>query len=320
MKFTSNVARLTAIFTIASLLPCVVWAHAGTRFAPRLANAPYGFSAMTAAPRVILPPGVRVVRDVAYADDPLQTFDVYLPAQAITDAPVIFMVHGGGWRRGDKTAEGVVQNKVARWVPRGFIFISANYPLLPDTAPLQQARDVALALATAQARAEQWGGDPHAFIVMGHSAGAHPVSLMTADPGLASAQGALPWLGTVSLDSACLNVVQTMLAPHAQLYDDAFGNDPAVWLASSPYQQMHGPIVPFLAVCDSNRVDSCSQAQAFVSKAQSFGGRADELPEDMSHGDIDLILGLPSAYTRHVETFLRTLSPRIARLLSKPMN
>ena len=314
MKITLKVSMLMAVVAIALGGSCAVWARVGGGRAGFRADV----TPAAIAPPVTLPPGVTVLQNVAYGSDPLQTFDVYLPPHAVTDAPVIFMVHGGGWRRGDKTARNVVQNKVARWVPRGFIFVSTNYPMLPDTLPLQQAQNVALALATAQRLAMQWGGDPHAFIVMGHSAGAHLVSLLTAEPTLASAQGALPWLGTVSLDSACLNVVQTMEEPHLSLYDDAFGTDPAVWLAASPYQQMSGPIVPFLAVCDSNRADSCSQAQAFASKAESLDSRAGVLPEDMRHGDIDLYLGVPSAYTRHVETFLRTLSPKVARLLSTP--
>lgn len=34
-----------------------------------------------------------------------------------------------------------MENKVARWVPRGLIFVSANNRLLPDTGPLDQARE-----------------------------------------------------------------------------------------------------------------------------------------------------------------------------------
>src|SRR5690606_27504205 len=50
--------------------------------------------------RAPLPPGVRVERDIAYGPDPRQRYDVYLPAHARPDAPILFMVHGGGWRRG----------------------------------------------------------------------------------------------------------------------------------------------------------------------------------------------------------------------------
>src|SRR6185312_13737462 len=73
-----------------------------------------------------LPPNVRALRDIAYGSDPKQRFDVYLPQQA-NHAPVIFMVHGGGWRRGDKTMKTSVENKMAHWTQKGFIFISTNY-------------------------------------------------------------------------------------------------------------------------------------------------------------------------------------------------
>ncbi|MBU6249022.1 MAG: alpha/beta hydrolase, partial [Xanthomonadaceae bacterium] len=61
-------------------------------------------------PAAELPAGTRVVRDVAYGPDALQRLDVYAPAGA-HDAPVILMVHGGGWRRGDKAMSNVVANK-----------------------------------------------------------------------------------------------------------------------------------------------------------------------------------------------------------------
>ncbi|WEN14159.1 alpha/beta hydrolase [Rhodanobacter sp. AS-Z3] len=262
----------------------------------------------------VLPAGTRVIRDVAYGNDPRQRFDVYAPAQA-AHAPVIFMVHGGGWRRGDKAMDNVVANKVARWLPRGFIVISTNYRMRPDTAPLQQAEDVARALAMAQRQAAQWGGDAQRFILMGHSAGAHLVALLSAAPALAKAQGAQPWLGAISLDGGSLDVVQTMQAPHFPLFDEAFGANPADWRAASPFQQLQGRIVPFLAVCSSQRLNSCAQSHAFVGKARSFGSQASVLEEDLSHGEINQQLGLPADYTRAVERFMRSLDPAVSRLL-----
>ena len=172
-----------------------------------------------------MPAGVRVLRDISYGSAPLQRFDVWLPAQVKPGAPVIFMVHGGGWRRGDKHMATVVDNKVARWVPRGFIFISTNYRMLPGTGPIDQARDVALALATAQQKAASWSGDASKFIVMGHSAGAHLVALLGVSPDMVVAAGARPWLATIPLDSAALDVPQIMEKRHMRLYDPAFGKD-----------------------------------------------------------------------------------------------
>lgn len=261
-----------------------------------------------------LPAGIRVVHDMRYGNAAKETFDVYAPARAQA-APVIFMVHGGGWRIGDKAARGVVQNKVAHWVPRGFIVISIDYPMLPDTPPLQQARDVALALAVAQRDAAQWGGDAGRFVLMGHSAGAHLVSLISAEPSLATSQGASPWLGTVALDSAAFNVTRIMQGRHLRLYDEAFGSDPSTWAAVSPLVQLHAKIAPFLAVCSSQRRNSCEQARGFASKARGFGARVEVLPEDLKHSQINDQLGLASDYTAKVDAFLASLDPALAARL-----
>jgi arylformamidase len=152
-------------------------------------------SVRTSAAGTDLPVGTLVESDVAYGDDALQKFDVYYGA-AFRGAPVILMVHGGGWARGDKTNAKVVTNKVAHCVPAGYVFISVNYRLLPEADPVQQAVDVAHALAFAQRNAARWGGDPTRFVLMGHSAGAHLVALLASDPTIAARAAAVPWRGT----------------------------------------------------------------------------------------------------------------------------
>lgn len=264
-----------------------------------------------------LPPDVRVLRDVPYGGDPAQRMDVYLPAHAAAHAPVILLVHGGGWSRGDKAMASVVQNKVARWVPRGFVLISTNYRMLPGTRPIEQARDVARALAFAQGRAAGWGADRDRFILMGHSAGAHLVALLAAEPALASSLGALPWLGAVALDSAALDVPAIMRGPHLPLYDAAFGDDPAYWRAASPLQQLARAGAPLLAVCSTRRRESCPQARHFVDRAHALHMPAQVLGEDRSHRQINQELGLPGDYTAQVEAFLATLDPAVARRLDR---
>jgi acetyl esterase/lipase len=252
---------------------------------------------------------MRFVRDVAYGADARQRFDVYGPEGA-HGAPVIFMVHGGGWAIGDKANRAVVRNKTARWVPRGFVFVSANYRMLPEADPLEQARDVARALAAAQAQAASWGGDPARFILMGHSAGAHLVALIASAPKIALDLGARPWLGTVELDSAALDVERIMRGRHLRLYDRAFGTDPAYWEKASPLARLAAPGAPFLAVCSTRRADSCPAARDYAAKAQALGTRASVLEEDLSHGEINEQLGEDSDYTRAVEAFLDALTAR----------
>ena len=258
-----------------------------------------------------LPAGVRLLRDVAYGPQPRQRMDVYLPAPGAGDkAAVVFLVHGGGWRYGDKAHSRLVQNKVARWVPRGVVLVSVNYRMLPEAGPDEQLRDVARALAAAQRQAPSWGADPQRFVTMGHSAGAHLVALLAATPALAQAQGALPVRGTVALDSAALDVPRIMDERHARLYDQAFGSDPAFWRAVSPVHQLQQPAPPVLAVCSTRRRVSCDQAQRFAAQGRALGMRVEVLPQDLSHGQVNEQLGLPGAYTDAVEAFMRSVDSR----------
>jgi acetyl esterase/lipase len=240
--------------------------------------------------------------DRAYGSDPAQRLDAYIPAHPDGDA--VLLVHGGGWRRGDKAAPQVVANKLADWSARGIVVVSVDYRLLPQADPLQQAGDVAAALAYAQRHAREWGADPSRFVLVGHSAGAHLVALLDAQPSLARARGASTWRGTVALDSAALDVTRIMRSRHPSLYDEAFGSDPAYWRAASPTLQLTRAAKPILLVCSKERADSCNQARGFADAARRLGVRAEVLPEALSHGEINDQLGLPGAYTDAVDAFI----------------
>lgn len=318
--------RLLASFLVlAALSGAMVPSHAGTfldRIKERLQERRATQDPDLAAPDSPVDAATKrlpSLRDVPYGPDPLQRMDVYLPdafgpaakgdrnSAAGRRAPVILMVHGGGWRHGDKTSSAVVDNKAAHWLARGYVFISVSNRLLPQANPLEQARDVAQALAGAQAKARSWGADPTQFILMGHSAGAHLVALVHASPELVAQAGARPWLGTVALDTAAVDVAPIMQGQHFRLYDAAFGTDPALWRAMSPTQQLTAAAKPILLVCSTRRDESCQQADAMASRGGQLGVRVEVLRQDLSHRDINQQLGLPGAYTDAVNTFIGAL-------------
>ncbi|MBF0500561.1 MAG: alpha/beta hydrolase [Candidatus Riflebacteria bacterium] len=265
--------------------------------------------------QVSIPQGVKLLSDIHYGSDSKHRMDVYVPDNA-NNAPVIFMVHGGAWTMGDKIHGPVVENKVARWLPQGFIFISINYRL-SSVNPLQQADDVIQALTTAQKQVASWGGDPEKFILMGHSAGAHLVALLAADPSRALKAGAKPWLGTILLDSAALDVPKIMENRHFPFYDRTFGKDTTFWQSTSPFHVLSASAFPILAICSTRRDDSCSQAKTFIEKATSLGIHAKLLAQDLSHGEINKNLGTPCDYTQSVEEFMKSLAPAVMDALKK---
>lgn len=253
--------------------------------------------------------------DVAYGGDPLQRFDVYLPEVAGRNghAPVLVMVHGGGWKRGDKKVGAALQNKVPYYTRKGMVLISVNYRLVPQANPVEQAQDIAKALTYIQSNARAWGVDPARVVLMGHSAGAHLVTLVTADAREDLATQAQPWLGTVSLDGAGVDVEQSMkdgvsLKVLDDIYDNAFGTDPALWKAASPMAQLSAGARPMLMVCSITRPDKpCKQTQAFVDKATKMGVKAKIYPVKMSHGDINSSVGGNNELTAEIDKFLASV-------------
>lgn len=261
----------------------------------------------------VISPDVKVMHDLAYGQDPRQRMDVYLPARQPA-LGVVFMVHGGAWRVGDKAASNVVTHKVQRWLPKGMAMVSVNYRMLPNAPVETQANDVRAALAYAQQHAANWGLPEDRWVLMGHSAGAHLVALVSADPALA--HGARRWLGTVVLDSAVMNVPEYMAHRHARLYDEAFGNNPSAWPLNSPAHHLTAQAAPMLLVCSTQRPDApCRQAQDLARQAQALGVRMQVLPQAKSHGEINDQLGLAGPYTEAVEQFLGSLHPAWANAL-----
>jgi acetyl esterase/lipase len=206
---------------------------------------------------------------------------------------------------GDKANPAVVLHKVRHWLPRGWIVVSLNYRLLPEADPLQQADDVARALAAVQREAQRWGGDGHRVALCGHSTGAHLAALVLADTSLAAAHGLQPPQAAVLLDSAALDVVQVMTGPHLPLHDRAFGNDPAFWRRASPWHHLQQALPPLLLVCAQDREAATQQAERFAERARSAGGSAEVAPVALSHREINEQLGQHEELTRRVDDFLR---------------
>lgn len=252
--------------------------------------------------------GNRVERDLAYGPHPRQRFDAYLPAHP--DGRLVVMVHGGGWRRGDKAMARVVDNKAAHWLARGATFVSVDYRLLPEADPAVQARDIATAVARVQQLARGWRADPARLVLVGHSAGGHLVALLAADPSAWRATGLQRWQSTVVLDAGALDVPALMARRHASLFDDTFGRDPAFWRTVSPRHRLSVRATPMLLVCSAQRERaSCDPARGFAHAAAAVGVPATVLPQPLSHREINETLGVPGAYTHAVDAFIARFDP-----------
>lgn len=136
----------------------------------------------------------RVESDIAYlGPDRAEKLDVYHPPEAfVRPLPAVLLIHGGGWRIGDK-ADARERNIGSTLAARGYVVFSINYLLNvgdtdPDTGRLRLARlawpqnflDCKSALRHIRASSARYGVDPGRIAVMGGSAGGHLAMLVGA--------------------------------------------------------------------------------------------------------------------------------------------
>jgi len=150
------------------------------------------------------PPGVAVVRDERYGDEPGMLLDLHRPADADGPLPAIVWVHGGGWVGGSK-------EELAGWfallASRGWAVVAPRYGLAPESRYPTPLRQVGAALAHVRDHADRLGVDATRFALAGDSAGAQiaaqTAALVTA-PGYAEAVGVRPALAPEQLRAVVL--------------------------------------------------------------------------------------------------------------------
>ena len=152
---------------------------------------------------------------------------------------------------GDKSSKNIVKNKVNYWVSKGYTFISTNYRLVPKVNVFEQVEDIAKALSFSQNYLLKYNINSKDFILMGHSAGAHLVSLLASNPNLANSFDVKPWNATVSIDTGVFDLISLMKSKHLTIFDKAFGKDKDFWELVSPYYQLNKKTYPFLIICST---------------------------------------------------------------------
>ena len=191
---------------------------------------------------------IQVFRDIPYASidgvDPNRlSLDIYVPDPLpVGPMPVVVWVHGGAWRIGDKSYQ--MQHKPPLFAEAGYCFVSINYRLSPDPPNSDPDRvlyptheeDVAAAIAWVYDNIATYGGDPDRIALMGHSAGAHLVALVSTDESFLAALGVVlnAIKGVIALDTGGYDIPENLIYGPTALYVNAFGDDPAVWAEASP--------------------------------------------------------------------------------------
>lgn len=240
--------------------------------------------------------------DVSYGGDSEHLLDVY--GTGGSNRKTIVMVHGGLWVAGDKANTNVVRNKVTYWCSRGYAVVSINYRMTGvalSLLPLAQVTDIETALDFLKANAATYGIDTTKIILMGHSSGGHIATLFAITRPTEIA-------GAVILDSAVMDMDDTMNNTHIAAFDTIFGETQVVWDANSPkyqftdYNEPDIPLTHTMIVSSTISAQMTAQNSAFATLAS-----ATLIASGYNHEDTNANLGLYGDYTAAVANFIETL-------------
>jgi acetyl esterase/lipase len=202
---------------------------------------------------------VQVIADVPYytgkdADPIKHKLDLYLP-KGQKDFPVVFFVHGGAWRHGDKRYLGVYSMLGMFWARHGVGAVITNYRLTPTVKHPEHIRDVARAFAWTYKNISRYGGRQDEIFVSGHSAGGHLVALLATDESYLKAEG----LSTGTIRGAIPMSGVYQLSDRNRLFDVTFGTDSKVREDASPLCHVSQQAPPFLIIYADNDLALCGK-------------------------------------------------------------
>lgn len=144
-----------------------------------MGNLSYG----QATNRVIsfFPPDTKLYGNIPYANDTLKKhlLDIYIPANAKANIPLVIWVHGGAWMLNDKYADmSYMKKTIAAILNNGFALASIDYRYSTEAVFPAQVQDCNQALEFLYQNASKYGYNKNKIALIGFSAGGHLASLL----------------------------------------------------------------------------------------------------------------------------------------------
>ncbi|MBT5032340.1 MAG: alpha/beta hydrolase fold domain-containing protein [Proteobacteria bacterium] len=184
---------------------------------------------------------VTVSDEIHYGPDEGQQLQVYSgnnrnnPQNA---APIILLVHGGGFARGDLNS---FTHLATQFAGLGYIAVNMTYPLAPAASWPSGAQSVAGAVGWIKENAAEIKGNPDNIFVLGASAGGAHVADFVFRPGVVG--GESPEVAGVILSSPVL-VVNSENPPQSSY----FGEDADAWQGMQTLGNIERTSIPVLTM------------------------------------------------------------------------
>lgn len=217
-------------------------------------------------------PTVDVRRDIEYgtANGKRLLLDAYVPPAGEGRRPAVVMIHGGGWRLGDKASW---QPEAEQLAARGWVAFSINYRLDEPSVFPAEIDDAQAAVRWLRAHAEEYRVDTSRIAAVGESAGGHLAAMLAT-------------LGSGALDQDARIRVGAAWSPPVDLTALA-GSRGASWIGpllgcnretcpdrlaqSSPVNHVDGTDAPLYLANSTEELVPLAQAQAMAERLKAAG-------------------------------------------------
>lgn len=135
-----------------------------------------------------LPGGVELIQDIVYATPGGRELhlDLFQPRPSGNNRPAVMLIHGGGWRQGDKTQ---YWRQAANLAERGFVTVSIEYRLAAEALFPAALQDAKAAVRWLRTNAETYRIDPSRIGALGGSAGGHLAAMLGVTEGVTEFEG-----------------------------------------------------------------------------------------------------------------------------------
>ena len=248
------------------------------------------------------------------------SLDIYFPALDGTPRPAVVLVHGGGWRRGDRGAMASIAGSLRDSTGAVVVTIDYRVDVFPSGFPAE-ADDVEAAIRWMRESAGGWDVDPDRIALVGSSSGAN-IALVA---GLRET-GPERVVGIVSLSAPVdLVALHAVSGPELNPPEEYLGCDPTecpeLYEAASPLTYVSEDDPPVLVVNGRNEEQiPADQATLLDSALRDAGVDSQLVIVDSDHHGRGLVPDVASELDAFLRQTLRIGgSPGTAAPTSEPV-
>jgi pectinesterase len=209
--------------------------------------------------------------------------DIFSPAQKAKDKrAAILIIHGGGWRSGDRSLHYALAQRLAAL---GYVCITPEYRLSTEALYPAAIHDIKAAIRWVRKNADKYEIDTNMIVASGHSAGGELAAFMGATNGVKAFEGAGCNNTTSSKVNAVIDIDGTLafIHPESGEGDDSkrvsaathwFGysktENPAIWEDAAPLTHV-GPNTPPTLFINSSVARMHAGREDFIRVLNQYG-------------------------------------------------